>query len=59
MWIFSNAAYELDVSVATVKRYVMKFTADRAPFASDGKTVSLRALKTHPRPPETAPRYRK
>jgi len=47
IWVFSNAAYDLDVSVATVKRYMMKFTADRAPFASDGKTIQLRALQ-HP-----------
>jgi len=41
-WAISNAAYELDVSVATIKRYLMKHTADMAPFKSDGKNISKR-----------------
>jgi hypothetical protein len=41
-WVVKNAAYELDVSVETVKRYLAKHTADRAEFFCDGKLVRLR-----------------
>jgi hypothetical protein len=41
-WVLSNAAFELNVSTETVKRYLMKHTADRAEFKSDGKVVVLR-----------------
>ncbi len=47
-WVISNAAYELDVSPATIKRYLMKFTADAAPFASNGKFITLRPQSTKP-----------
>jgi hypothetical protein len=45
-WAISNAAYELDVSVATIKRYLIKHTADAAPFKSDSKNIRLRS---HPK----------
>ena len=41
-WLLSNAAFELDVSIETIKRYLAKHTADRAEFHSDGKIVTLR-----------------
>lgn len=41
-WVYSNAAYELDISVETVKRYLMKHTADLAEFHSDGKVITVR-----------------
>lgn len=44
-WAIANAAFELDVSVATIKRYLMKHTADAAEFKSDGKNISLRRAK--------------
>jgi len=49
-WLISNAAYELDVSVLTIKRYLQKHTADRAPFKSNGKSLWLRkGSQTAPR----------
>ncbi len=41
-WVIANAAWELDVSIPTVKRYIMKWTADLAPFKSDGKEITVR-----------------
>lgn len=41
-WVLSNGAFHLDVSIETVKRYLGKYTADLAPFHSDGKIVTLR-----------------
>lgn len=31
-WVIGNAAFHLDISPATVKRYIQKYTADLAPF---------------------------
>lgn len=44
-WAVSNAAYELDVSVITIKRYIQKHTADRADFQTNGKHIVLRQKK--------------
>lgn len=41
-WVYSNAAFELDVSIETIKRYIGKYTADAAPFRSDGKVITFR-----------------
>jgi len=41
-WVFSNGAFHLGVSIETVKRYLGKYTADLAPFHSDGVVVTLR-----------------
>ncbi len=36
-----EAAYELGISTMTAKRYLMKYTARRAPFRIDGNAVIL------------------
>jgi hypothetical protein len=41
-WVVQNAAYELDISLDTAKRYLIKHTADRAEFHSDGRRVTLK-----------------
>jgi hypothetical protein len=41
-WVIQNGAFELDISIDTVKRYLVKHTADRAEFASDGKVITIR-----------------
>lgn len=41
-WVISNAAFELDISTETAKRYIIKHTADKAEFYSDGKVITLR-----------------
>jgi hypothetical protein len=41
-WVYSNAAFELDISIETVKRYLLKHTADLAEFHSDGRAITLR-----------------
>ena len=41
-WILGNAAFEVDVSIPTIKRYLRKYTADAAPFKSTGKEIGLR-----------------
>lgn len=40
-----EAAYELGVSVLTAQRYLLKFTARRAPFIVKDGYVSLRSAK--------------
>jgi len=40
--VIQNAAFELDISLDTARRYLVKHTADRAEFHSDGKRVTLR-----------------
>lgn len=49
-WIITNAAYELDVSIPTVQRYVRKLSADLAPFVVDGGVVRLRRPDLLPNP---------
>ncbi len=41
-FVLQNAAYKLDVSPVTVKRYLLKYTAEGAPFTINGKGVELR-----------------
>lgn len=43
-WILSNAAYALDVSIPTIKRYLQKHTADAAPFILTEGFIRLREL---------------
>jgi hypothetical protein len=40
--VVQNAAFELGISIETAKRYLLKYTAIRAPFHSDGKRVTLK-----------------
>lgn len=40
-----EAAYELNISVLTAQRYLLKFTARRAPFMVKDGYVSLRSAK--------------
>lgn len=42
-WVISNAAYGLDVSPETVKRYLLKHCADDAPFVVEAGMVRLKA----------------
>lgn len=44
-WVLGNAAYELDISTETVKRYVAKHTADRAEFYVFDGFIALRERK--------------
>jgi hypothetical protein len=44
-WVLANAAFELDVSIETIKRYVAKHTADAAEFKSDRGMLTLRGKK--------------
>jgi hypothetical protein len=41
-WVKSNASYDLNVSPETIKRYIIKFTADAAPFVSEGGFIRRR-----------------
>lgn len=41
-WCYQNAAYELNISTETVKRYVVKHTADRAEFISKDGFLLIR-----------------
>jgi hypothetical protein len=42
-WVKANAAYKLDLSPETIKRYIIKHTSDYAPFVSEGGALRLRA----------------
>ena len=47
-WVLSNAAYDLNLSPASIKRYIVKFTADRAPFVSEDGYMRLRESDEFP-----------
>jgi hypothetical protein len=41
-WVYQNGAYDLKLSTETVKRYVVKHTADRAEFVSRDGLLFMR-----------------
>jgi hypothetical protein len=41
-WVVQNAAFEFNISLDTAKKYLVKHTAERAEFRSDGRRVTLK-----------------
>lgn len=41
-WCYQNGSYDLQLSPETIKRYVVKYTAERAPFCSRDGLLFLR-----------------
>lgn len=41
-WVLQNASFELDLSPETIKRYLLKHTAEKADFKQESGVVTLK-----------------